>query len=419
MPHAHRRAASGRRTGSVTVWLVVCLSVILGILALGVDGGRMMEERRRVQAAADAAALAAAADLSFNYSQNAGLDPAGTAQAAALAGAAANGYGNNGTTSTVTVNIPPQSGTFAGQAEYVEVIVLSNLQGTFSALFTQGPLPVRGRAVAHGSPLKIGLLLLSSGADALQLNGNASVQVSGASIQVDSTSSSAYDLSGNASVSAASNNVAGSTAPNGNISGTINTGVPPTPDPLLALAAPDPGSYPTQAASATSVGSGTTVTLQPGVYQGGISISGTGSVALAPGIYILNGGGLQVSGNGSLSGSGVMIYNTGGSSAGAINISGNGTINLTPPTSGPYQGISIFQDRSVTQTVQLSGNGSVQVTGAVYAAAATIQLSGNASSGSTVGGGFIAARVTASGNGQFTVQQGTNRPRIPDVELVE
>src|SRR5437588_11016774 len=47
-----------RRSGSSTVWLAVSLTAIVGIVALGMDGGRMMEERRRAQAAADAAALA-------------------------------------------------------------------------------------------------------------------------------------------------------------------------------------------------------------------------------------------------------------------------------------------------------------------------------------------------------------------------
>ena len=37
------------------VWLVLCLGVIIVIVALGTDGGRMLEERRRVQSAADAA----------------------------------------------------------------------------------------------------------------------------------------------------------------------------------------------------------------------------------------------------------------------------------------------------------------------------------------------------------------------------
>src|SRR5690242_28492 len=108
--------ADRSRPGNVTVWLIVCLGVIVSILALGMDGGRMLEERRHVQDAAEAAALAAAGDLYLNHRQNQGTDPQGTARSAALTNAAANGFTNDGSASTVTVNIPPKSGTFTGQA---------------------------------------------------------------------------------------------------------------------------------------------------------------------------------------------------------------------------------------------------------------------------------------------------------------
>src|SRR5438477_456133 len=102
------RTGEARRRGSVAVWLVLSLAVIVGVVAIGFDGGRMMEERRRTRAAADAAALAAAADLYANYRLNQGADPGGTATTAALRAAADNGYANDGATSVVTVNIPPQ-----------------------------------------------------------------------------------------------------------------------------------------------------------------------------------------------------------------------------------------------------------------------------------------------------------------------
>ena len=38
-----------QRAGSATVWLALSLTAIVGILALGLDGGRMMEERRRAR----------------------------------------------------------------------------------------------------------------------------------------------------------------------------------------------------------------------------------------------------------------------------------------------------------------------------------------------------------------------------------
>ena len=158
-----------RRRGAIVLWLLLALVAIIGTVAIGMDGGRMLEERRHAQAAADAAALAAAANLYSSYWTTFGQDPDGTAQAAALSSAAGNGYSNNGSNSIVTVHIPPQSGSFAGQAGYVEVIVESKLQAGFSSIFTQQGLPVQARAVAIGQPLKIGLRALrSSGADALR-----------------------------------------------------------------------------------------------------------------------------------------------------------------------------------------------------------------------------------------------------------
>jgi len=97
--------------------------VILTIVALGMDGGRIMEERRHAQAIADSAALAAAADLYANWWTNQGKDPSDSAKKAAAEIAAANGYANDGTTSVVTVNVPPTSGAFAGKAEFAAVIV--------------------------------------------------------------------------------------------------------------------------------------------------------------------------------------------------------------------------------------------------------------------------------------------------------
>src|SRR5271166_5538254 len=98
------RSSSASRRGAVLAWLVASLGVVIAVVAIGMDGGRLMDGRRSARAAADAAALAAAADLYANYATNQGTDPLGTARQAALNSAAANGYANDGTTSTVTVN---------------------------------------------------------------------------------------------------------------------------------------------------------------------------------------------------------------------------------------------------------------------------------------------------------------------------
>src|SRR4051794_26486701 len=94
----HLRHDDPRRKGTVIVVATISLIAILSFVALSLDGGMLMDKRRQSQSASDAAALAAANELYatwwVNGVLNRGLDPNGTAKAAALATAAANGYTN-------------------------------------------------------------------------------------------------------------------------------------------------------------------------------------------------------------------------------------------------------------------------------------------------------------------------------------
>ncbi len=409
------------RRGAVTVWLLACLAIILAIVAIGMDGGRMTDERQRAQAAADAAALAAAADLYANYNQNKGSDPSGTAAKAAKQSAATNGYSDDGTTSVVTVHIPPQSGPFSGQKDYVEVIIKAILDPGFSGAVQSGPLTVQGRAVARGCPRKIGLTVLDpSSAGALSTTGLVGVQVTGAPVVVNSNSATAWTNTSLGIILASDYEITGGYSNTGAIFlGTIHTNVPPSPDPLRNIPAPNEAAYTVRSASQLSVGLGLPVILQPGVYKGGIRIGLGGSVILRPGMYILDGGGLTVANGGVLAGLGVMIYNTGGAAAGPIDVNAVGAVALTPPTSGTYQGISIFQDRTLSTALTLGGV-NLQVSGTVYAASAAVNVSG-VGVGLPVApaGAFVCWQLSLSGSLSLQMNLKGNWPRVPDVRLVD
>src|SRR5947209_3815672 len=92
------RSIHGRapRRGMIAVAVALCMVVLFGVVAIALDGGGLLAERRHAQATADAAALAAACDLYDNYWANNGADPSGTARASALKTAASNGYANDG-----------------------------------------------------------------------------------------------------------------------------------------------------------------------------------------------------------------------------------------------------------------------------------------------------------------------------------
>src|SRR4051794_32449598 len=97
------RRVEYRRRGAIAVLIAFLLVPILAITAIAIDGGTLLDQRRRVQSAADTAALAAAFDLYKNFSSGQGLDPSGTARTAARSSAYSNGYTNDTTNSVVTV----------------------------------------------------------------------------------------------------------------------------------------------------------------------------------------------------------------------------------------------------------------------------------------------------------------------------
>ncbi len=417
------RCGSVRRSGTIVVWVLLAITVIVGIVAIGMDGGRMMVERRHAQSAADAAALAAGADLYQNYWTQHGVDVSGTAQAAALNLAAGNGFTNDGQHSIVTVHVPPRSGAFAGQAGYVEVVIESKMTASFGKIFTGQDLRVQARAVAIGQPVKIGLLLLRGSGPNAFVNRALAFTAVNSSIIVDSRDPNAFNQAGPGVIVAKRYDLSGNYVNAGGalIVGRIRTNVRPTPDILGFLPVPDTVSAPVRASSPTAINSVVPTILQPGRYQGGITISGLSNVSMLPGVYIMEGGGFQISGSAAVIGPEVMIYNTIGSyAAGAIQIDSLGKVALTAPMTGSYQGISIFQNRSLTQTLSITGNGLTTIAGVVYAAQAPVSLSGVAAVGvDTLGGGYVCDSMQVAGVGGINIDLGMNPPRVPEVHLVE
>jgi len=397
-----------RRRGAIVLFVAVCLTVLLGMVAIALDGGVLLTERRHAQAAADAAALAAACDLYKNYGTNGGLDnSSGTAKASALSTAASNGYANDGTSSVVTVNIPPTSGDYIGKAGYAEVIVQFNQTRSFSNVFGSGSIPVRARAVARGATdarANPAMLILDpSSANALSVSGTPSV-TSNATIVVDSNSSQAASASGGAQVNAPETDITGdyTTTGGGLFFGKVNTGQASTPDPLASLPAPDPLSLSVQSNGPLSYTGQTSVTLIPGVYKGGISASSGATLTLLPGIYYLDGGGLSVGGQASVIGNGVMIYNAPKISTDAIDLGGGGTITLSGPTSGVYAGISLFQDRNSSVGASINGGSGMNITGTFYFAGAPVKISGNSTT-AILGSQYISRDLTLTGTTSLTV----------------
>lgn len=396
------------RRGNMIVLIAVGLVAILGLVAISVDGGAMLSERRQAQAVADAAALAAASDLYDNYWINSGDDPNGTAAASAFKVAADNGYTNDKVTSKVEVFLPPKTGPYTGKRGYVEVVVEYYYPRAFSTIFSTEPVTIRARAVALGMPVAadVGILVLDphkKGAFNAQGGGGAIVE--GTPIVVNSDSAEAAIAGGGGAVKAPTFWVTGETdtTGNGSFDGKIYEHRPGLADPLAYLPPPDPKTMTIQSHKKTQYTKGEK-TLKPGVYKGGINVSGTGNLTLEPGIYYMDNGGFSFSGQGNLLGEGVLIYtNPGNGNSDTISVTGQGSMILSGMTSGPYAGITFWQRRDSTVTGTVTGTGGkTSITGTFYFAGALLNVNGNGGV-ANIGSQYISNMLELGGTGAIAI----------------
>ncbi len=366
--------------GQAMVFILLCMTCLLGFVSFGVDVGILLRAKRAMQQAADAGAISGAAELKY-----------GTWQSAAQAATAQNGVTNGSGGATVTVNNPPTNGPYTGLANYVEVIVTEPQSVFFMRIFNRSSVAVSGRAVATlGSNQGCIYTMGTSGTD-LSVTGNANISVTQCSILDDSASKNAVDLTGNVTVSAQSIGVVGGVTQTGNVTVTPTpvTGIAPASNPLAFI---PPPTVPSPCTNSVSLNGSRSQTIQQGCYSG-ISASGNTALTLAPGTYIINGP-ISITGNATLTGTNVTLDLLGSS-----NLTGNGILNLSAPTTGTYSGILIYQPSSNNNAISLVGNSGSTLEGTIDAPSAAVSFTGN--SGSSIYTDFVVSSLTLTGNASF------------------
>ena len=388
---------AGDQSGSYVIMCAVLMPVFIGMSALGTEVGMWLYTRQTVQSAADSAAISAA--IAYYY----GSDPTTAADAVA----ASYGFGNSGDPERVTVSRPPATGNYTTTAGAVEVDIQQPQSALFSALFGIVPFKIKGRAVAlaniGGTGCTLSLDPTASGATTVK--GSAQVTLNGCDMYDDSNSATALTVNGSATVSAQAVDVVGG------ISGTSNITVPQPPDMATNQSYwPDPYAN-TQLPSFSgcdhhNYSAKSTVTINPGVYCGGMSLNAGAVVTLSPGIYYLDRGSLQVNGGASLTGTGVTLVFTSstGQNYATATINGGATINLTAPTSGQTQGIVLFGDRNMPTGTgfKFNGGASQYFGGAIYIPKGALDFAGgaNTSTGCTQ---LIGDTLTFTGNSNLSI----------------
>lgn len=118
---------------------------------------------------------------------------------------------------------------------------------------------------------------------------------------------------------------------------------------------------------------------------------------------------------------GVMIYNAGTGSGNTISISGNPSSNVTLShrTDGPYTGLVLFQSRTSTGDLSITGNGAFNLAGTIYTPAVRISITGNGSS-SDIGSQWICRELYLAGNGSVNITySGTTVARTRIIAIME
>jgi Flp pilus assembly protein TadG len=500
------RRKSSSQSGQVLVIFAFAFIAIIMMLALLFDGARALVLRRQMQDASDAAALAGA-----NVIQ--GLNPP---QCSATAGGVPDTAVSNAAKASVAANLPnyPQANVVVTCVDDpsmlnqgVKVRLDQSSPTFFGSIFGGGPLSVATDSSAvNGNDIKgqFSVVLLDPYLDPYTLapynatwgkgyNGCPSFLVNGAptltfesTIYVDSACSAADDGAFYVNGTSATMTFV-SVPPNPpaalRIRGEWKPGpltITPAPlehqaykpDPFLFITNEPPGPIPGGLTLKVrphpkSYSSSTAVLLQPGVYKGGISVGATGTVYLAPGIYIMDSGGFSVIAGAKVlavpagidpktydpatwttscqpSNCGVLIYNT-GPSMGNISVSAKSTFKMrsynpdadttmlsndTAYVPYPvYKNFLIWQSRTPAPSntvhqveVGLGGGGNVFMAGTVYAPNAKVLMAGDP--GGTSGGDltlqFVAWDLELSGNSNFYFHYDARQfPQLLDYGLIE
>jgi hypothetical protein len=252
-----------------------------------------------------------------------------------------------------------------------EVFITARSEVTHEGILGALDWPVGRRSVVkikRGAAACV-LALDPHASSAVKIQGSTDVGLTGCVIAANSNSSTAVYRGGSALLSAACISTVGGTSGLNSSNVHLDCSTPledqyPSFDPLKGVVPP---SYST----CQNVPGGKTKKLSPGKF---CNKSLSGDITLEPGSYVLDGGRINLGGNGSLKGAGVTIFLLNNAE---FSVNGNEVVQLTPPSSGAYAGITIFQEKSNTTTVSINGTSGSYVSGFVYAPGAHIFYAGN------------------------------------------
>lgn len=352
--------------GNILLMAGAGITVLVGAAGISVDTVQWYLWKRQMQQAVDTGAVAGAMAMTFGRDHNGAVT--------SEVGRTAN------TTHTIeTVNTPPTSGAWSGDAGAIEVIATTSQALPFSSVFLSTPPTIRTRAVATavavGNPCVRALAVDGTGVDVF---GGAQVNL-GCPVSSNSPGGVSVDLGGSSYLNTnLIMSVGGIDYSGGNVpsdASLVSYGLP-VEDPLASRSLD--WSHITCSLNNMNITPSQTVELDPCVYRNGLRIQG--DVTLNGGLYVIHGGTLTINSNARirLAGTGGVTFILTGNTpttVATLSINGGADIDIRAPTaaeaaSAPahnFGSILFYQDPIASDLNNtINGGSDINLQGAIY-----------------------------------------------------
>ncbi len=374
------RALRGSRAGNATLLVALALPAMIGGAGFAVDTAQWYLWKNELQHSVDQAAYAGAWALArpesaANYSTRAKQEYS------------ANLSKTTDFASAPAISIADYAG---GNQNSVVVSATATKALPFSSFLTGNAATIRVSAQASfkpGSSYQACLVALSKTGTNLDIGGNATVKAQ-CGLAALSCSDNAVVIDPSAQVTTDSIVACGTVSVPAQNEGVVTEKVTTLTDPFSDLTPPDnttPQSY-----NCTGKGTNKQASLAPGTYSGLVVKCTT---TLSSGIYVIDGGDLDLSANYNVTGTNVIFVLRNGARL-KLGGSGNGNrITLTPMTASDYQGtpyaaeadrlagMLVFEDRNNNAPNpghQLNGNSNSLIEGMIYLPDGNLTVNGTA-----------------------------------------
>ena len=329
--------------------------MLLVLVVGGFDYAMLVQQKSSLQSAADTAAVASAKGLSLADARRENVDH--------VAQAIVDGMVRANTLERVGTSAPLVATRVKAEPLEVEVSIRQPVRSSFGGRFGLSVNEITVRSVARviGSPNICVLALETAEPGAIHLESRSRLTGNDCAVFSNSGSSQGLTVRDAAMLTASTICTAGGVLGRGSISPDPYVDCPRFEDPLAERPEPDAGACD----HVLTIVLAQVRTLSPGVYCGGLTITGSSEVTFEPGIYVIRNGLFTVSGASSIAGHGVGFYLQGASSFLFDPLT---RISLAAPTDGPMAGLLFFGSRSQSKLLVntiLSG-GAQLLTGTIY-----------------------------------------------------